>query len=252
MNRVPIDAQATDEREQQAVSSPVDDLTSIAPLILDLELRDKVLARYDGPRRLVAEEALQFAGQLMQVTDWSGGQLLRNLGCRLTVAQLSDVDIARLERCQQLFRFISRLTGLVDILADRRAIVIECASLLMDGTCRDAIELADVMQGTLQKGSTSTAPGVELTPIDYIRLGEVTAAADLAREITTHGEGANTLQGPFDSVPASHLSTSRICVYIGSRRAELGAEVSLRIDAHLDECKVCAEAVEYCRSEAAH
>ncbi len=244
MNWIPTGVEASKDEETQASSfSALDDLTSIVPLILNLHLRDRVLARYDGPRRLVAEEALQFAGQLMQVTEWSGEQLLGNLGCQLTVAELNDVDLQRLERCQHLLRLISRLTGLVDERIDRRAVVIECAGLLKD-TRRDALELAKIMETATQ------AYGVSFTPVDYIRLGEISAAADLAREIANHGaDVAEDAPGPFDAVPPAHLSTTRIEIYVGPEPEVLGAEVSLCIAAHLEDCGACSRALEYCREQ---
>jgi hypothetical protein len=234
-----------DEEALISSSSALDDLTSIAPLILDVDLRDQVLARYDGPRRLVAEDALQFAGQLMQVTGWSGEQLLGNLGCELTVAELNDVDLKRLERCKHLLRLISRLTGLVDTLADKRAVVIECAGLLED-TRYDALALTRIIE------TATSAGGMRVTPVDYIRLGEISAAADLAKRIAqrdanaAEGCAAADSPGPFDSVPAAHLSTTRIEIYNGPNREVLGAEVSLCIAAHLEECESCSRAVEYC------
>jgi len=223
-------------------SSPLDDLQSVAPMILNVELRDRGLARYDGPKRLVAGEVLQSTAQLVQITEWSGEQLLTNLGCPLrTHGDLAAVDIKRLTRCQTFLRFLSRLTGLVDVVPDRRAVVIECAGLLKT-TGRDADGLVELVESG------------DFTPVDYIRLGEIGAAAELARTIAA--QGATPVQdmattGPFGEAPIVHLSTARIEMYIADMHDALGNEVSQRIKAHLERCEACAEAVAYCRAHAA-
>jgi hypothetical protein len=220
-------------------TSPVDDLQSIVPMILDVTRRDSVLARYDGPRRLVAEDALQFAAQLTSLTEWDEGRLLRNLGCQLkTVGDLDAVSLERLQRCQKFLRLVARLTGLVDTVPDRRAVVMECVALLTS-TSLSADDLEELVN-----------TGAGFTPIDYIRLGEISAAGELARAQVSdrEGHGSSVLPpGPFDGLPIVHLSAARIDMYLLDMSEALGDEVSQHISAHLENCEACSQAVAYRR-----
>ncbi len=225
---------------------PLADVQSIVPLILNVAKRDQVLARFDVPRRLAAEDSLQLAAQLTETTSWKEKVLLEKLGCEVkTIGDLGDATIEQLETCRKFLRLLSVLTGLVDIVADKRAVVVECAKL------RKATDLGpDELSEVLKSGQRTDIS--KITPVEFIRLGEIAAAGDLVRDLVpatgTARPRPKTYAGPFGNVPPAHLSTTRIEMYVKGMRGALGTEVALHISAHLEDCQECKDAVDYCRT----
>jgi hypothetical protein len=230
-----IDPSQTDESGALSAVSPVDDLQSIAPLILDLERRDAVLAGLDGPTRLRAEDVLQSAAQLTSMTEWSGERLLQALGCRFKADDEPDARYERLGRCQQFLHLVARMTGLVDTTADRRAVVEACADLLV-ATGQDSERLEDLLR----------APGA-VTGIDYLRLGEISAAVEHVLALAAPASVTRAAADADDFyaiAPTVHLSTTRIDMYLAGDVDGLGAEVASHIELHVAGCDPCRDAVD--------
>jgi len=237
MNPTASSSSDTDGIGQLAAKSPIDDLQSIAPLILDLALQEVVLAGFDGPRRLEAEEVFQFAGRLTSMTEWPEERLLEALGCTIrTLREFNGVELDGLQRCRSFLRLVTRDAGLVDTVPDRRQVVIESARLLK-AIGNDVAYLGKLLE-TKVDGYTA---------IDLIRLGEVETASEKVRCLA---KAASIGQTPADDDPFAetapvHLSTTRIDMLIRDQRDALGVEVANHMKLHIKECPGCREAYAY-------
>lgn len=221
--------------------SPIDDLQSIAPLILNLEIRNEVLAGFDGPRRLEAEAVLQCAARLTAMTEWPEEQLLEALGCPIsTYGRFTGVELAALKRCRLFMFLVTRGAGLVDLVRDRRQVVSSSARLLkaIGGN-------VEALERYLQSEDGG------LTAIDYIRLGEINAASEQVRRLAGVPRLGETVDDddPFAEVPPVHLSTTRMEMLAEGRHDELGSEVASHMELHIKACRGgCNEAYEYLRA----
>jgi hypothetical protein len=224
-------------------ASAIDDLQSIAPLILNIEMRKKVLAGFDGPRRLAAEVVLQCAARLTAMTEWPEEELLEALGCPIrTYGRFTGVELAALERCRLFMALVTRGAGLVDLVSDRRHVVTSSARLLkaIGGNVGD-------FERYLREEED------DLTAIDYIRLGEINAANEQVRRLAGRsGLGQIAADNdPFAGVGRVHLSTTRMQMLIEGRWDDLGAEVASHMKLHIDgsegvpPCEGCKEAYDY-------
>lgn len=221
-------------------ASPIDDLQSIAPLILDLDTRTRVLATFDGPRRLEAEVIFQCAARLTEMTGWPEEELLEALGCEIrTYGKFTGVDLPALERCRKFMGLATRGAGLVEQVSDRRQVVAGSARLLK------AIG-GDVDE--LERHLRAKVDGY--TAIDFIRLGEIETASEQVRRLAGQpGIGIEAAEDdPFSEVPAPHLSTTRLQMLLESREDQLGLEVARHMQYHLDSCGTCREAYDYLRT----
>lgn len=230
--------QSTGEHGAVAVASPIDDLDSIAPIILDAAKRDVVLAEFSGEKRLIAEEILQCAGRLTSMTEWPEEHLLKQLGCQLsTVGRFTGVDLNGLKRCQNFMRLVTQKTGLVEIVPDRRQVVRGLARLLK--ATGDDVDRLEYFLFT---------PVERYTAVDLIRLGEFEAAADQVRVLAgIPGVGQEVSpDDPFAELPSVHINTARLNILIDpDRRDELGAEVANYMQRHIKECDGCRAAYEH-------
>jgi hypothetical protein len=237
MNAITRSSADTDSLGTVTATSLSDDLQPIIPLILDVALREQVLAKFDGPKRLVAEEIFQCAGQLTSMTEWSEERLLEALGCKIkTVAEFHDVELEGLERCRAFLRLVTRNAGLLDTVLDRREVVIESAKLLkaVGGNATRLEELQEAKVGLY-------------TAIDFIRLGEIEAATEHVRNLADTAAIGQTMavDDPFAELPTVHLSTTRIDMLIRGRRKDLGEEVANHMALHIEDCPGCRDAYDY-------
>jgi hypothetical protein len=210
----------------------IDDLRAFAPLVLDVSRREQVFADWDSPRRLAAENALQHIAYLHSITEWGEERLLEELGCRVqTIGDLQELDLEKLERCDEFVGLVSRTVGLVSTIPDRRGVVLECSALLAEASLD-----AGGLEEALNAGDFSA--------LDYIRLGEISTAGRVAREHAgAIREKLTDADDPFAAVPTVHLSPPRIDIYLGGRDELLGEEVFNHIGLHLEDCEPCAAAV---------
>jgi hypothetical protein len=235
MNRTTPSSADTDGVGAVATASLIDDLQPIIPLILNIELREKVLARFDGPTRLAAEEIFQCAGQLTSMTEWSEERLLEALGCTIKTVAEFHVELAGLERCRTFLRLVTRNAGLLDTVPDRRDVVTESARLLKS-IGGDAARLK-LLQETKDSGYTA---------IDYLRLGEIEEATEHVRNLANAAIGqAMAEDDPFAEVAKVHLSAVRLDMLITGEREALGVEVANHMTIHIEECTGCREAYQY-------
>jgi hypothetical protein len=228
----------TDTFEQLSVS-PIAALQLLAPLILNLPLRESVLAAFDGPKRLEAEGIFPRAAMLATMTEWPEDRLLEALGCTMrTVRDMfdDDVELASLQRCHAFLGLVARDAGLVDIVADRRQVVAGSARLLKT-VGEDVTRLERLLE---------TKHG-ECTAIDFIRMGEIEAASEQVRQLAGAVDiGQATDADPFAEVPPVHLSSARIDMLIEGRHEELGQEVARYMELHIEQCAGgCRGAYEY-------
>jgi hypothetical protein len=233
-------APADTDAFEQIPASPIADLQLLAPLILDVELREGVLAAFDGPKRLEAEGIFPRAARLASMTEWPEDQLLEALGCTMrTVRDMFDdeVELEALQRCRAFLGLVTRTAGLVDTVPDRRQVVADAARLLK-AVGEDVPRLEGLMRAEVG----------ECTAIDFIRMGELEAASERVRRlagIVDIGAEHPDLDA-FAEVPEVHLSTSRIDMLLEGRREELGQEVSRYMELHIAQCSGgCQEAYEY-------
>jgi hypothetical protein len=220
-------------------SSLIDDLQPIVPLILDLDLRDEVLATFDGPARLAAEGIFQCAARLTSMTQWSEQRLLEVLGCTIKTVGDFKVELDRLNRCGDFLALVALDAGLVDTQMDRRQLVVEYARLLK----------ATGASAETLKASLKVEVG-GYTAVDYIRLGEIEAAIEQTRLV--HGlDDINTAgaeSDPFEDTDTVHLSPNRMDMLIEEKRSDLGPEVANYMSAHIEKCPACGSAFEYRKS----
>jgi hypothetical protein len=224
-------------------SSLIDDLQPIVPLILDLDLRDEILATFDGPTRLAAEGIFQCAARLTSMTQWSEQRLLEVLGCTIKTVGDFKVELDGLNRCGDFLALVTLDAGLVDTHFDRRQLVVEYARLLK-ATGADA----EALKASLKVEVDS------YTAVDYIRLGEIEAAVEQTRIVHGLDEVDTTEAGndPFEDTDTVHLSPNRIDMLIEGKRSALGHEVANYMNAHIDKCPGCAAAFEYRKSHLIH
>jgi hypothetical protein len=220
-------------------SSLIDDLQPIVPLILNVDLRDATLAKFDGPTRLAAVEIFQCASQLTSMTGWSETRLLEVLGCTIKTVGDFKVELDRLERCRSFLSLVTRHSGLLDTDADRRQLVVEYARLLK-ATGSDAQNLETILKVNV----------AGYTAVDYIRLGEIEAAVEQARLEygVDDADEPGAESDPFADAEAVHLSSTRLDMLIEDRRSELGPEVANYMAAHIAQCPGCGKAFAYRKS----
>lgn len=193
----------------------------------------------DEQRRLIGSLIALVEG-LCELTQWSRGTLLDRIGCPAQSADdLIDMDRKRLADCETFVGLVHQMTQLVDVPLDRRAVVTECSRLLK-ATRQDAKGLERILRAG------------DFSPMDYISLGEVSTAAEVARERngaarTDADEGENA----YDAAPTTHLSLTRVDLYVRDKRELLGETVSDRITAHLLTCPGCRASVDLRRARTA-
>ncbi len=206
---------------------------SIAPMLLDVDLRVETLRELEPEERDIAMRAIQHASRLHQSTEWTEEQLLERLGCTMSAAQLCDVRLPRLQRCEHFLGLVERLVGCVDTKPDRRAVVLECAKLL-----RTTGRGSHGLEEAFARGTFSA--------IDYLELGEISAAGCAVRE---QAGTERVIPNPYASAPLVHISAPRLGMYLDGRRELLGeARVFDRIGAHIQGCAACRSASEYRRA----
>lgn len=227
--------QETDDRGAAPgdADDPIHDLqSSIAPMLLNVTLREETLRELSVEKREIAEHAIQLASRLQQCTEWTSEQLLERLGCTMSVSQLHDVSVRKLRSCEHFLGLVNRLAGCVDTKSDRRAVVLECTKLLR-ATRRDSHGL----EKAIDEGA--------FPAVAYLELGEIASASALVR-MRVGAEEAGT--NPYAAAPVVHLSAPRIGMYLESRRDLLGDAVYERIKLHIAGCPECQEAVEHRRA----
>lgn len=233
MNASPNPSADTDSLGAVASASLTDDLQPIAPLFLDIELRERSLAKLEEDERLAAEEVFQCGIRLSEMTAWTQERLLEVLGCKIKTMGEFKAELDGLERCSTFFRLVTRNAGLVDTVSDRREVVVESARLLkaIGGNADHLRKLLATKDG-------------EYSAIDYIRLGEVDEASEHVRKVA-HLESADQFAAeddPFAGAPTVHLSATRIDMLIKGKHAELGMEVANYMEAHIEKCPGCGQA----------
>jgi hypothetical protein len=223
----------TDSRGAVSAASLIDDLQPIAPLFLDVELRERSLAQLEEKERLAAEEVFQCGIRLSEMTAWTQERLLEVLGCTIKTMGEFKAELDGLERCSTFFRLVTRNAGLVDTVPDRREVVVESARLLK-AIGGDAKQLRTFF---------ATKDG-EYSAIDYIRLGEIEEASEHVRKVA-NVEAPDQLDGgedPLAGVRTVHLSATRIDMLIREEHDKLGVEVASYMDAHIKKCPGCRHA----------
>jgi hypothetical protein len=193
------------------------------------------------PERLALIQGLvALVEGLSERTQWSPATLLKQIGCPArSPADLDEMDEDELADCRAFLELVDRAAQLVDLAIDRRAVAMECSRLLK-ATGEDAAGLDRI----LNDGAFS--------PMQYIALGEISQAAEVARMQSgllrdSPDEGTN----PFDAAPVVHLSLPRIELYVRDKHEQLGDHVIESITAHLKTCDGgCPEAVAFRRARA--
>jgi hypothetical protein len=216
----------------ESQDSPIDDLNEVAPLILNVESRDEVLAKFDADSRLIVESVLQAAGRLTSMTEWSAEVLLEELGCTVkTRSELESVGIERLKSCERFLGIVARNVGLVDTRSDRRFVVVTCARML-----KSVGQDTDALEKYLQDDR------YQYTAIDLLRMGEIHAAGVRILQLVN---GEESSDGPFASVEEIHLSPARVDLLVSGERELLGSEVAKYMELHIEGCDSCRAAVSY-------
>ncbi len=191
-------------------------------------------------QRVLIQGLVSLVETLCARTEWPRDTLLREIGCPArTQADLHGMDQKELKDCTAFLKLVDRTAQLVDLSIDRRAVVMECSRLL-----KATQENAKGLQQILKRGTFS--------PLQYIALGEISRAAEVAREqrgiaSDTPEEGTN----PFDGAPVTHLSVPRVDLYVRGKQELIGERVFDRITKHLQTCDGCLDSVVYQRSQAA-
>ncbi|MCW3002465.1 MAG: hypothetical protein JWQ20_1763 [Conexibacter sp.] len=210
-------------------------LESIAQLALDADRRDQVLAELVPESAAVARNALATFTRLMQITEWPADVLMVELSCRTsTVQALMTASLQELERCDRFLGLVEVVAGKVDTTPDRRGVVID-----LSDTLRAANTEVEVLAKALVSGASD-----ELTPEQYVELGELDEATRLLRvhlHVERHGD-LLARENPYASGPPVHLSPARLKALLDDRIDDLGSNVAAAMRNHLASCPACAAA----------
>jgi hypothetical protein len=169
-------------------------------------------------------------------TGWPTARLLDALGCTVEVED-EPLSADRLERCLGYMRWVETLVSELDLALDKRLTVagasrfFVCAGRNLE-TCLDAMSWSD------------------FPPIEYLKLGEVSQAWDLAYCVLDSPRGARARmtfeENPFIDGAAPHISPKRLEMLIDADRRSrlLGARTSTRMLEHIDSCHACQAALQ--------
>jgi hypothetical protein len=175
----------------------------------------------DETRVALLERAGASVRRMAAQTDWSVDELLEKLGCRSREShKIQEMSAAQLRRCNDYFHWIETLCRLVDRTAERRRIVIDAAHFFRRAD-RDLLR------------SRAAISAGQLSPIEYLKLGEIDKAFQTAESALT-GK-------PIDDAVV-HLRARRIDRYLDENDSTISPAMRERIGRHLVTCRRCSEA----------
>jgi hypothetical protein len=208
------------------------------PSIAVSVLTDQDPFRAERSRELVGGISDHVAA-LMACTFWSRQELCHRLG----LASLNDWDLVStgdLAACTRYLEVVAMATTLVSTIHDRRQVVIECASMV-----RVIDEMGDVRDAPCAMDEALREIDDEgLSPLEYIRLGEVERAGMIVRAGFDSSPFRST--SPYGHAPRVHLSAPRIRMMIDDERELLGEPVFAHMTEHVQTCAACQQAAAFC------
>ena len=229
MNAFPSDEQDGLERpdgERVAVLDPIEELAEIRTAIVNPTREQQ--KRMSGLLNLVE--------QLEALTEWTRGELLDNIGCDNRDPHELAEDPAKVRRCTDFLALILEAAQRVETVRARRSVIRGCARL-SKATRRDAEGLREVLEAG------------DVSPFDYIELGELSAALRTARVAAgVEQPGSASGPSPYDNAAVVHLSVPRVDLYVRGERDALGEQTFDHMAKHIAHCHVCEDAVEIRRS----
>lgn len=214
----------------EALPVALPDLEPVSWLIGDHHNRALFLEELDPERKIITAEILQSATQLEQTTEWDGETLIQCLGCpATTIEAFRELGIKRLRVSNGYLRLLQTLSGLVETAVDHRLLVLGYGALY-----RRADEDLNRLRSAFMGG--------EFPAFDYLQLGEVETALDVAAAELDPKKHQDTTTNPFHGLPQVHISTTRLEILTADNLSVLGETVAGRMKAHIDECPGCGPA----------
>jgi hypothetical protein len=187
-------------------------------------------------------ETLVLLDTLRDATEWDHETLVDYLSAP-AADPTSGVDAESTHDWKALLTAVAEAAAVVDTVWDKRHVVTEFSPLLrLVGEDERVREAAARLAQTVHEREDD-----DLSPFEYIELGEIDAASELVA--ARFGEGSLAPTSPYRSEPVVHLSEARILLYLDGERELLGRNVYPRIESHLATCDVCWEAVAFCASD---
>jgi hypothetical protein len=229
LNAFPSDEQDGPERpggEGLAVLDPIEELAEFRTVIVNPTREQQ--ERLSG--------LLDLAERLEALTAWTREELLDNIGCDNRDPQELAEDPAKVRRCTDFLALILEAAQRVETVRARRSVIRGCARL-SKATRRDVKGLREVLEAG------------DVSPFDYIELGELSAALRTAR-VTAGVEQPGSASGPspYDDIAVVHLSVPRVDLYVRGERDVLGERTFEHMTEHIARCHACEDAVEIRRS----
>ncbi|HEX8082650.1 MAG TPA: hypothetical protein VF529_00060 [Solirubrobacteraceae bacterium] len=130
------------------------------------------------------------------------------------------------EPSSELLTYVEETVGLVDTLSDRRRLFLA------------AVRIARAAQWNLPKLTAAFESGA-FSALDFVRLGEISAAQRLALQLLGNEPLTPTVTAGSASEGSVHLSTPRLQAFVRGDRQALGSMVSIRMQEHLLDCDRC-------------
>jgi hypothetical protein len=212
--------------------APIEALEEVAPLLLDEDRFAADAASVSTSRALLFSEIKALTFSLQLACEWDEQTLLARLGCTIDLGKEVPDDDVELDECILFLGLLASLSELVDARPERRALVIEVASLVKQLRCSTR-----ELRTTLDRGEPS---GTEL-----MLLGEVDQAAAQTRWYggrSRQWERTSALS-PFAGEAKAHISTGRLDLLIAREDRVLGTNVSKRMRSHVAMCSSCHTAL---------
>lgn len=233
----------------EAENNPIRDLGQIGSLLTveaeSTEAREAIDPLLPDQRKNIEEVIGQFS-TVAGYTSWSNAQLLEYIGAENPkVFTPSEVTDDQLDNCQ---RFIGLLTEVCDRKATgelRRGAVMMLGkfALHIDRPARVIDELLD----TRDYSEQGKLDGNDISPREYIMLGEEHTAARVARVnagVPNRGDMVFS-ESPFADLPFGHLADTRLQIYLEDRVDLFGEDVFKLVHNHIGACDVCTKNTQY-------
>jgi hypothetical protein len=167
-------------------------------------------------------------------TGWPTARVLEALACTVeTENELLSGD--RLDRCLGYMRWVESLVAELDLPVDKRLVVAGAARFFVGA----GLDL-DICASAMSWG--------EFPPAEYLKLGEIAQAWDLAYCALDSPRGARARdtfdENPFMDTAAPHLSPKRVEMLRDRRRRAglLGSRTTVRMLEHIESCHACQAA----------
>jgi hypothetical protein len=221
------------DRRRPGRDTPPPVFADVGALLARPDLWPAWLAEHPDRAETLAQ-AFSCVVRLESHTGWDNRQVLEELGCTIkTEKQLLSGD--RLDRCHGYMKWVESLVCKLDLAVDKRLVVSSAARFFLSA----GKDLA-VCSSAMSSG--------EFPPLEYLRIGEVSQAWDLALSVLDSPDGIAARRAfdanPFMGHASPHISPKRLEM-LGDPDAAglLGSQTSARMTEHVESCRACEAAL---------